>query len=303
MIIYNHVFLFSVGSGSGGGFVASYENTQEQRRHRVDDTCDRLPMDPMEELNPRYFDHLIVDDERKLIYCHVPRVAGTNWKSTLVYSGRPYKEMHQQEFPAVDVSKEMVLRQYGLSLLSDYTIDGIRQRLDSYFKFLFVRHPLKRVISAYWDKFTHKDQYTEYFHLKYGKQIMERYRGGQRSGVKDEIQFHEFIQYLIDTAADGGEFDEHWATVQELCHPCVIDYDCIGKLENITTDSRCVLERLSTDPMYFPHPRDSALTSTSDGNLLIQLYYQNISQPQMELLRDIYSVDCEMFGYNCERVS
>jgi len=43
-------------------------------------------------------------------------------------------------------------------------------------KFIVVRHPLQRVVSAYRDKFERVNRWNQYFHKKYGRRIVFRYR-------------------------------------------------------------------------------------------------------------------------------
>ena len=41
-------------------------------------------------------------------------------------------------------------------------------------KFIVVRHPLRRVVSAYRDKFERVNHWNQYFHNKFGKLIVHR---------------------------------------------------------------------------------------------------------------------------------
>ena len=49
--------------------------------------------------------------------------------------------------------------------------------LDTYNKFMFVRHPFDRVLSAYKDKLEKKDKESRYdFHREVGRRIIKKYR-------------------------------------------------------------------------------------------------------------------------------
>lgn len=61
------------------------------------------------------------------------------------------------------------LQDTHLLRLSQFKPEEIRLRLDTYFKFVFVRHPLERVVSAYENKFA-TPQYP-YFQTRFGKSI------------------------------------------------------------------------------------------------------------------------------------
>jgi hypothetical protein len=62
------------------------------------------------------------------------------------------------------------LQEAHLVRLSQFKPHEIRQRLDTYFKFMFVRHPLERVVSGYENKFA-MPQYP-YFQTRFGKSTL-----------------------------------------------------------------------------------------------------------------------------------
>ena len=67
-----------------------------------------------------------------------------------------------------------------------------------------------------------------------GSSIIKTYH---KTASAEEIQagrnvsFPDFIQYIVDQAAarNTSHFDEHWTSYVELCQPCTIQYDIIGK--------------------------------------------------------------------------
>ena len=51
------------------------------------------------------------------------------------------------------------------------------RRYSTYKKFMFVRHPFDRVLSAYKDKLEKKDNESRYnFHREVGRRIIKKYR-------------------------------------------------------------------------------------------------------------------------------
>jgi Sulfotransferase family len=75
----------------------------------------------------------------------------------------------------------------------------IQNRLQTYFKFMFVRDPLDRLLSAYYDKFVRIN--GTYFTERYGRRIITKYR---RNATEESLAFghdvrlDEFVKYLID---------------------------------------------------------------------------------------------------------
>ena len=57
--------------------------------------------------------------------------------------------------------------------LDSYTEEEIRYRLDHYLKFMFVRQPFERALSAYRDKV---NPGNKYFQEVYGRKIVRMYR-------------------------------------------------------------------------------------------------------------------------------
>ena len=76
-----------------------------------------------------------------------------------------YGNMKEEEWVVLDHGK-------GFTYLTKYTTPEIKWRLKTYFKFMFVRNPVKRVLSAYRDKFNIGE---EKFYTRFGRKIMSKY--------------------------------------------------------------------------------------------------------------------------------
>ena len=115
-----------------------------------------------------------------------------------------------------------------------YSEEELRSRLKEYAKFMFVRHPMERLVSAYRDKFVNNNRSQEkWFFSRYGRKIIKRYRANatRESFAKGhDVTFAEFVQYVIDLPRSNHHimFDNHWRPMHDLCFPCAIQYD--GKI-------------------------------------------------------------------------
>uniref|UniRef100_G3UF38 Carbohydrate sulfotransferase n=1 Tax=Loxodonta africana TaxID=9785 RepID=G3UF38_LOXAF len=231
--------------------------------------------------------HILVSDRYRFLYCYVPKVACSNWKRVLkVLAG---------VLDSVDVRLKMDHRS-DLVFLADLRPEEIRYRLQHYFKFLFVRDPLERLLSAYRNKFGEIREYQQ----RYGAEIVRRYRAGAGpSPAGDDVTFPEFLQYLVDE--DPEHMNEHWMPVYHLCQPCAVHYDFVGSYERLEADANQVLEWVRAPPhVRFP-TRQAWYRPASPESL----HYHLCSAPRA-LLQDVlpkYILDFSLFAYPLPNVT
>ncbi|XP_027524588.1 carbohydrate sulfotransferase 11 [Corapipo altera] len=264
------------------------------RRDQVTDTCRANSVSSRKRrvLTPNDLKHLVVDEDHEMIYCYVPKVACTNWKRVMMVLTGKGKYSDPMEIPANEAHVSS-----NLKTLNQYSIPEINHRLKNYMKFLFVREPFERLVSAYRNKFTQK--YNTSFHKRYGTKIVRRQRKNAtqealRKG--DDVKFEEFVAYLIDPHTQKEEpFNEHWQTVYSLCHPCHIHYDLIGKYETLEEDSNYILQ-LAGVGNYLKFPTYAKSTRTTDE--MTTEFFQNISSEHQTQLYEVYKLDFLMFNYS-----
>lgn len=163
-----------------------------------------------------------------------------------------------------------------------------KERLKTYKKFLFVRHPFERLLSAYREKFESQDEKSLVFKVKFGPQIVAGYQLG------DVISFSDFVDYVLRASRMlNSSLDVHWATYGELCRPCFVHYDFIGNYETLVEDSENILDHIGAPKyLHFP-PRKPSRSSD-----LVKKYFSTLSEEQITELFDVYHVDFVLFGYN-----
>ncbi|XP_047475889.1 carbohydrate sulfotransferase 11-like isoform X2 [Penaeus chinensis] len=241
-------------------------------------------------LDPRKLNNLIVDDKNRILYCYVPKVACTNWKRVmLILTGRT------NETSPLSIRSDSVHRTNVFTKLSQLQPDAIQHRLQTYTKFLFVRHPIERVLSAFRNKFQKNYTSSAYFKKRFGVKIIKKYRQGidpaQVPVTGDGVKFPEFVSYLIDTKR--SQLNEHWATVSDMCHPCAVRYQIIGKYETLAEDSEYILRKVGASPdLHFPEIIPSKTTA------IVESYFDMLSDEQQRNLIEIYRDDFELFGYH-----
>ena len=98
------------------------------------------------------------------------------------------------------------------------------------FRFMVVRHPFERILSAYRDKLEDLardiDARDGFYYTMYGKHIVAEYRqqeaknSTEKEKLGREPTWREFVTYLLNTPVT--KFDEHWMPIWMLCSPCIV---------------------------------------------------------------------------------
>ncbi|MEQ2253026.1 Carbohydrate sulfotransferase 12 [Ilyodon furcidens] len=173
-------------------------------------------------------------------------------------------------------------------------------KLQHYTKFLFVRDPFVRLISAFRNKF---DRPNEDFYRQFGSVMLRRYGNvtGRLADTAAEAfaagikpTFHQFITYLLDPETERESiFNEHWRQVYRLCHPCQVKYDFIGRLEDLETDSEQLLKLLKVDHLLrFPSGPQNRTAASWERD-----WFAEIPITERRELYRLYEPDFELFSY------
>ncbi|XP_037532664.1 carbohydrate sulfotransferase 12-like [Nematolebias whitei] len=247
-----------------------------------------------EDISDKELDNFIVDDNHGIIYCYIPKVACTNWKRVMIVlnQSEPYPD-------PLSIDPDSVHIRNKFTLLNTFSKMEIKVKLRHYTKFLFVRDPFIRLISAYRDKFLLNNSY---FYEEYGRDIL-RFYDNQPDPPKTEEEafklgirpsFYNFIQYLVDPQTEKKEpFEPHWRQMYRLCHPCLIEYDFIGHQETLKDDAQMLLKMLKLeDSIHFPPVYEN--TTTPDSVLS---WFRTVSLEDRRRLYELYEQDFRLFGY------
>lgn len=171
-------------------------------------------------------------------------------------------------------------------------------KLRTYTKFLFVRHPMERLVSAYRNKLASNSSSATDFRRRFGTTMLKARRGvgafHNASRAGRGVTFAEFVYYLIDKTYTSGQqsLNEHWAPYFDLCHPCTIPYDHIGKYETLEEDAEFILRKLGARPdLHFPPFVPSKTASLVPG------YLATLTKDTSKKLYELYKPDFALFQY------
>lgn len=211
-------------------------------------------------VNKRSSPYVPADDERHLIFIHVPKAAGSSLK-TLVYG-------------SLEDSPQ------GHRRIIEYYISDAG-RANSYLKVAFVRNPWDRLLSAH--------NYLMTSHERAPRDIQFAL-----SHLKQKGDFEEFVlalgKYPIYRRAVLS-FAHFLPQNQYICLPGQKGHsmDFLGRFERIVEDTEELKRRLGIkDNGALPRVR----TSNRQG------YRDSYSDKMRDLVSQIYARDIEIFGYS-----
>ncbi|KAF2977531.1 hypothetical protein EK904_000436 [Melospiza melodia maxima] len=231
---------------------------------------------------PRKTEQLLVQGSNKPVVSNLEEnVRGYDWST--------HKDRN-----SLDQEKLQFWRRYG-----KFSRHLMKIKLKKYTKFLFVRDPFVRLISAFRSKF---ELENEDFYRRFAIPMLKLYSNhtnlptsvSEAFGAGLKVSFSDFIQYLLDPRTEKmAPFNEHWRQVYRLCHPCQIDYDFIGKLETLDEDAAYLLQLLKVDRLLrFPPSYRNRTASSWEDN-----WFAKIPLAWRQQLYKLYEADFVLFGY------
>jgi hypothetical protein len=256
--------------------------------------------------------HFLLDERHKLIYCPIPKVACSSLK---VWMLRNLGIEEPRDLMAVHICAAGQLR------LSRLGWRGIRRRLadPSYFKFVFVRSPFSRLVSAYLDKVCSANDIVldilwQVQHaaspINLCLQQLPRHARRHicrrlRPDVKRGITFREFVEFL--RGQNLRKVDSHWRPQYTFLGSTQFDF--VGRFEDLEEDLKriCQLRGLPCD---IPQRNRTNYRCAENGisyadwsveqlsNLNAMPSYELFYTPELwQRVAELYGRDLDLFGY------
>ncbi|XP_024873918.1 carbohydrate sulfotransferase 11-like isoform X1 [Temnothorax curvispinosus] len=234
--------------------------------------------------------NMIIDTEHNVSWCPIYKAASSTWMNYFAVL----------KDTLTDVTIDLVRR--NLTQVSDIVRQKFQQdadfnktykKMSRTKKFLIVRHPLERLLSAYRDKLEHMRN-REYYYKRFGRRIVLKYR---RSGNTTRLEptFAEFLRFIVSEKY----FDEHWTPYYRTCEPCTIHYDYILKFETLDRDQNFLIQDANLSGYLYEkdYPRNINPLGVTTRKILDE-YTRGISQSLLDAVYKIYENDYKLFNYS-----
>ncbi|CAL1547758.1 unnamed protein product, partial [Lymnaea stagnalis] len=223
----------------------------------------------------------------QILYCQIAKVASTNLGKIFAVIAGKTNSSDPDDIPSEDVHFRLNKLQRHLD---NYTRPEMLHKIQNYYKFVFVRDPLERLLSAYRNKFLKPA--TRYF-AYLNKKLISKYRtNATQTGV---VSFSEFVEYLVD-AERKVPMNGHWQPFHELCYPCQMNYDFVGKLTSFGEDVAHILKVNGlSDAIHVP--KESSVHSFHRTDLYLKQFYQQVPRTLLKKLYVMYYPDYAIFNF------
>ncbi|XP_052387498.1 carbohydrate sulfotransferase 8-like isoform X2 [Carassius gibelio] len=270
---------------------SSPSRVQESRRRIIRDVCGKYRSNISRTITPHHVSRIYVEDRHKLLYCEVPKAGCSNWKRILMVLAGVANSTREINHVAVHYDNH-------LKRLDSFDHQGITSRLETYTKVVFVREPMERLVSAFRDKF---ESPNSYYHPVFGKPIISKYRvNASQTALKtgSGVTFREFMHYLLDVHRPVG-MDIHWEAANQLCSPCHLHYDFIGKVETLEEDANFLLRKIGApENLSYPSFKDGNPKAARTSTQITQHYFSQLNASERQRAYDFYYMDYLMFNYS-----
>ncbi|KAK7093134.1 carbohydrate sulfotransferase 9-like [Littorina saxatilis] len=157
-------------------------------------------------------------------YCPIPKTSSTTWKDIFA---KIRGKMKRLKIPGViPPSKTPDVR------------------------FVFVREPYSRLLSAYVDKLF--SPHGMIWNTT-GRDVIKNFRPNASSKSLEcghDVTFPEFIKYVISMEESGEDYNRHFVLSHKFCALCDYHYDYIGHLETIQEDMPYILKAIQSPVTY-----------------------------------------------------
>lgn len=250
---------------------------------------------------------LIVNHEYKFIYCAIPKNASSSLMKSILGLNKT-----QKSYSVINGSRDLIRRYVELNCsLSTYTYAEAERIINSdYVKFVIVRNPWARLVSAYINLFV---RFHEHGKATDAVRNTVNFIYGREDYDKNitPVSFRDFIKYIC--SEKDSRLDQH--CVPQYLFLGNLNYDFIIRMESLTQDLEILQKRLKIRMELPSLNKTNYVGYSSEDNIdfsrisscqlrnmknRIPDYKHFYNSELMEIVKERYKQDIEQFQYSFE---
>ena len=238
-----------------------------------------------------------------LAYCHVPKVASSAWMLTFADMNLVPVGTILQKFKSRSLHDHM-----WATFSVKMTKPGDISNLSKLYKFVIVRHPFERLVSAFHDKFVVIQQvnlmvpFIDYY---VGLKGIKKPKTLRKKWINNyvDVSFKSFVGFVLHEASLSSKISGpsgHWWPFTDFCKLCEIKYNYVGKLETLKQDVDCILAAFPEYELLHRMKTRIKVKVNASGhhnkNMTID-YFTQLSRKTIDKLYSMYEADFALGGY------
>jgi hypothetical protein len=230
----------------------------------------------------------ILSEKYKVYACLAPKCGSTNWFHYLLRAHLPSEKIDHIFNNSNFRHAKLNYPEYGLRQHRGYHDLLYQSLLDpSVFKFAVVRHPWRRLISAYKDKFLGECEGSRQCFRK-------TYMPTLSASGPSSVTLSEMLLAMQKAAGPSGEgsVDMHFRQITKRCSP-TFPFDFIGDLDN-KTHMDYIRSRINPDLSL---EEVSHLTKYATNKTAVEVHCNHAT---VALAQAFYQDDLETFGFSMD---
>ncbi|KAK3760817.1 hypothetical protein RRG08_034661 [Elysia crispata] len=249
--------------------MALLQQVYEERKELARMECKNHPVKSSD-----FFRNMYYDDKTRSLYCAVPKIGSSMWKRLfLVVHKNQTRDPFSKSGLGIHTSRD--LKKLSLARIPAKKRPQVVRKA---FAFMFSRHPFHRFFSAYCDKvfmLSHETTKLVTFMRNVIREVeVQRQRGRATNDTLKAFVYTgpELNVTFAETLAHAAKSrDFHFVNISTICRPCDIDFQVLGKMDTLDTDSRYILAKLNRSHVMEEAIEGDAFKESRDQSIIREL--------------------------------
>ena len=242
---------------------------------------------------------LLVNDAKRVAYCYIEKCGSITMKAFMT----ALNNRSEHKTLKTDIHIPRNLKQLGLRFVKTTDVKTIAD----YKKFVVIRHPMDRLLSAYHDKLRTRK--------KANLRVVVNHKDGNRTqqSLYDALHLRNITEVKLErfvSAVVRGVEDKHWNPYStHACDFSTLHFDDVIRIETFRHDMQPLLDyaHSSMDDVANVSEYNYRRKSTRANDVIVDdptvepkflNDYRDVAKEDLRQLKNLYRDDLRLFGYD-----